>query len=209
MEEPTEFYWIGTYEYTSNFFNGNPQYKIGAEIGIAGGEHIKYLLKNTKIKKIYGIDPFDINLWNVPVNIDIEKHYNGVVSKLKRHKGRVEIIRKMSVEGAKDFEDESLDFVFIDAGHGYEDVRDDIEAWLPKVKKTGIIMGHDWDAGYNGVEQAVRERFGYDYPIANSGPSHVWYVTKENAIRFEEDHSDLYQPEEGYTEESPDAGDAE
>ena len=209
MEEPNQFYWIGTYEYTADLFKKNPKYKIGAEIGIAGGEHIQYLLKNTKIKKIYGVDPFDVNLWNVPVGVDLEKHYESVVLKLSQYKKRAEVIRKTSVEGAKDFKDESLDFVFIDAGHGYDDVKNDIEAWLPKVKRTGIIMGHDWDAGYIGVEQAVRERFGYDYPITNSYPSHVWYVTKEDAIRFEEDHCDLYQPEEGHSEESPNAGDVE
>lgn len=40
---------------------------------------------------------------------------------------------------------ESLDAVFIDGDHSYEGVTSDIKAWLPKIKKDGIIAGHDFD----------------------------------------------------------------
>lgn len=52
-------------------------------------------------------------------------------------------IRKSSVEAAKDYRDESLDVVFIDACHTYQCVHDDINAWMPKVKPGGFIAGHD------------------------------------------------------------------
>jgi hypothetical protein len=66
----------------------------------------------------------------------------------------------LSWEGAKNYEDGSLDFVFIDASHVLEDVARDIDAWLPKVKKGGLIAGHDFCAypGF-GVMRAVLERF--------------------------------------------------
>ena len=41
-------------------------------------------------------------------------------------------------------EDESLDFVYIDANHAYDWVVQDIELWYPKVKKGGILWGHDY-----------------------------------------------------------------
>ena len=53
-------------------------------------------------------------------------------------------IRKTSVEAAKDFAGNSLDAVYIDAEHDENNVRADIQAWLPKIKKGGYLSGHDW-----------------------------------------------------------------
>lgn len=53
-------------------------------------------------------------------------------------------MRMTSMEAVKLFEDNSLDFVFIDASHEYEDVKNDIISWLPKVKKGGVLSGHDY-----------------------------------------------------------------
>jgi len=61
-------------------------------------------------------------------------------------------IRLPSTEAAKKFEDNSLDFVFIDASHVYEDVKADIIAWLPKVKSGGVLAGHDYYANNTDVE---------------------------------------------------------
>jgi predicted O-methyltransferase YrrM len=73
-----------------------------------------------------------------------------------------------SIEASKQYEDESLDFVFIDASHEYEFVKADILTWLPKVKKGGWIGGHDFtpnDPPTNGVDTAVKEIFGDDYGV--------------------------------------------
>lgn len=56
----------------------------------------------------------------------------------------VKPIRMASTEAANLYEDNSLDVVFIDAGHTYADVKADIIAWLPKVKKGGYLAGHDY-----------------------------------------------------------------
>ena len=68
-------------------------------------------------------------------------------------------IRNTSVDAAKLYENNSLDFVFIDADHSYESVREDIDAWLPKIKKGGIISGHDYSEHWPGVVKAVDETF--------------------------------------------------
>lgn len=63
-----------------------------------------------------------------------------------------------SVDASHLFADESLDFVFIDAGHTYEDVYRDLRAWYPKVKPGGVFAGHDYThKGFPGVAKAVHE----------------------------------------------------
>ena len=64
-------------------------------------------------------------------------------------------IQKSSVIAANDFEDGSLSFVFIDASHDYNDVKKDLEAWYPKLKKGGTLAGHDW--AWPDVSRAVLE----------------------------------------------------
>lgn len=66
-------------------------------------------------------------------------------------------VRKTSVEASALYEDNSLDFVFIDACHTYECVKEDIEHWYPKVKPNGIMAGHDFH--YKTVHTAVLEIF--------------------------------------------------
>lgn len=75
---------------------------------------------------------------------------------LKDLNGYYTCIRGLSVDGAKQFENESIDFCYIDASHEYEDVLDDIDAWLPKVKKNGVIAGDDFNSPK--VSRAVKER---------------------------------------------------
>ena len=67
--------------------------------------------------------------------------------------------RMTTNEAAGLFKDESLDAVFIDADHSYEAVKMDIENWMPKVRKGGILAGHDYNSAWSGVVRAVNEIF--------------------------------------------------
>ena len=69
----------------------------------------------------------------------------------------VNIIRGHSQDVVSKYQDETIDFCFIDGSHEYEDVKKDIMEYLPKVKKGGILAGHDYDAIWSGVIQAVDE----------------------------------------------------
>lgn len=68
-----------------------------------------------------------------------------------------------SINMAKLIADNSLDGIFIDADHGYEESKSDILSWLPKVKNGGIICGHDYDWNPGGVltvKRATDDIFG-------------------------------------------------
>jgi predicted O-methyltransferase YrrM len=81
-------------------------------------------------------------------------------------------IKKTSVEAAKIVEDCSLDFVFIDANHSYKSVKEDIEAWLPKVRVGGLLTGHDYSNQFPGVVRAVKERFEGSFYVSGD----VWWT---------------------------------
>ncbi len=71
-------------------------------------------------------------------------------------------VKMKSVDASKLYDDNTLDFVFIDGGHEYEFVKEDIEHWYPKVRDGGVIAGDDWEYGKrwdNGVQIAVNEFF--------------------------------------------------
>jgi predicted O-methyltransferase YrrM len=77
------------------------------------------------------------------------------VETLKPLQHCVSVIKGKSADVSKQFADASLEFVFIDASHDYESVKEDIEAWLPKVKVGGIVGGDDYQ--WEGVNKAVQE----------------------------------------------------
>ena len=72
---------------------------------------------------------------------------------------KINAVRAASAEACSLYEDKSLDFVFIDADHSYEAVKEDLEAWFPKIKDGGTIAGHDYGNPSNGVKPAVDEFF--------------------------------------------------
>jgi predicted O-methyltransferase YrrM len=67
---------------------------------------------------------------------------------MKPLEGYYNDLKMKSMEAVKLYEDESLDFVFIDASHEYEDVKDDITHWMLKVKDGGIISGLNPEFSY-------------------------------------------------------------
>lgn len=71
----------------------------------------------------------------------------------------VTIIPLPSVEASAQFAGGSIDFLFIDGTHDYDNVKADLLAWLPKMRRPGGLIGGD-DANWRGVKEAAREVLG-------------------------------------------------
>jgi hypothetical protein len=156
----------------------------GAELGVWKGRTFKHLLSNLPDLELIGVDLYEAQ----PDNTGPEQWLPGEhghpwshdtyyteVSNFCRVIGERAKIWKMTTNAASEnVEDNSLDFVFIDADHSYEGCEGDIRNWSPKVKSGGYIMGHDitWPS----VKKAVTEHFGTNYIESTDT---VWYHVKK------------------------------
>jgi len=86
----------------------------------------------------------------------------------------VSVLRMRSEEAAALFQDGSVDLVFIDADHEYEDVNRDLACWQRTIRAGGWIAGHDYQQE-NGVARAVRE-YTDEASLMLYGNSTVWAV---------------------------------
>jgi len=142
----------------------------GVEVGVKLGKNALGLLQELPKLKLLLVDPYT----DIQSNKDGElvvKDMKGVKTKafkwLERYQDRIEWSLRPSIQASvipasfvTAFDTPVFDFVFIDGAHDYENVKADIEAWLPRVRIGGVLAGHDFAPGYGGVKQAVRELFG-------------------------------------------------
>jgi hypothetical protein len=87
-------------------------------------------------------------------------------------------VKSMSWDAAKEYGDLSLDMVFLDAGHDYESVKKDLNAWWPKIKKEGIFAGHDYNHSQEGVTLAVNQFFS-DKKLNIIVKNNSWFIIKK------------------------------
>lgn len=129
---------------------------IGAEIGVYEGDNAEFMLKILEPTMLYLVDP-----WNNFLDTDSNEiigytHYLKTQERLKLY-GNKRLIKKTSQEASKLFNNEELDFVYIDADHSYSEVAKDLNLWYLKIKKGGILAGHDYHKTMEGVVMAVNE----------------------------------------------------
>lgn len=120
-------------------------FKVGVEVGVASGEYSEILCKANPQMKIYGIDPWiPYKGYRDYTRIKtFERLYQEAVDRLAKYP-RYKFIREFSIDALRRFEDNSLDFIYIDANHQKPYVSQDIEQWSKKVRKGGIVSGHDF-----------------------------------------------------------------
>jgi hypothetical protein len=129
-------------------------FATGAEIGVYKGEFTEKFCKEGF--KMYAIDP-----WEPYRGAGRTQHDQARQDFLYEHTKRAlapysncEVVRKSSMQAKDDFPARSLDFVYIDGDHVFRYVAEDIYEWYWRVKKGGIISGHDYfctDPGANNV----------------------------------------------------------
>ena len=91
--------------------------------------------------KVYDIDPWLIYP-EFYGSFGNQERQEGYFEKAKKRLAPYDctIIRKTSMEAVKGFEDNSLDFVYIDGNHSFKGVVEDIWEWSKKVKKVGLFL---------------------------------------------------------------------
>lgn len=147
----------------SDFLEQLPKNAIVAEIGVQGGGFSACALNRTNPKKLYLIDCWeyqDPHVYNDPDNVkqeEQEKLYHETQTRFA-HDPRVIIMRNYSHDAVSMFENEFFDWIYIDANHGYDAIKEDLASWWPKVKKGGYLCGHDYKIRPDfGIVRAVNE----------------------------------------------------
>lgn len=167
-------------------------FTTGAEIGTEKGRYAEALCRTIPNLKLYCIDYWE----SYPQYTDFVRPdtFRNIykIARRKLAQYNCVLIKKFSMDAVKDFADGSLDFVFIDGNHRYDFVRDDIRQWSKKVRKGGIVSGHDYyktphgNVGViNAVDEYVKE-YGHelkltDWDYSNPEPDNrqpSWYFTK-------------------------------
>lgn len=127
-----------------------PPATAGAEIGVAEGEFSAEILARG-VTRLYLVDAwkhlggsYEKDLSNVSDGGHEARHRR--VRERFAGDARVCILRMLSTKAAECVADAGLDWVYIDADHGYDGCLADLQAWAGKVKAGGAIFGHDYVA---------------------------------------------------------------
>lgn len=149
----------------------------GCEIGTHKGINALQILKHLNIKKLVLIDSWE--------NYGDYKEYGSenlsllmLKSKklLKNYLDRIEFKKAYSHHVANIFPSEQFDFIYIDSNHKYKYVKQDIEDYYPKIKKGGVLCGHD--INFTGVFRAVLEFITKNKIKVFTGGQDWWVIKK-------------------------------
>ncbi len=156
------------------------QKNVGAEVGVLYAETSSYLLESFPQLMLHSIDPYlPYSEGDEPRDEHYMKCFETIAKdRLSGYGARSHLWKATSLEAAANTQDESLDFIFIDANHDYLEVKKDLNAWYPKVRSGGLFSGHDYQ--WSGVKEAVDEFQTKNNLQGNvtAPTSDIWYFIK-------------------------------
>jgi len=144
-----------------------PKNSICIEVGTYRGDFSEMILKNIKPFQLFLVDTWEVDdkyeyaheILAQPITGREEDQTKGMPTsystnddlEIVKEKFSDEIIKNQvilkkgfSYDVVNEFPDDFFDFIYIDACHLYECVRDDLKMFLPKLKKNGLMCGHDY-----------------------------------------------------------------
>lgn len=175
--------WLNQLNELNNFKNNEM-----AEIGCCTGAYSRVVLNQWKGSVYWMIDPWKVQDRRIyrerqPDQQLYDEQFQECQG-LALRDTRIRIIRDISVNASKQFENEQLACVYLDGNHSYDGVMSDLDAWWPKVAPRGVLCGHDFqtktDEGwFCEVDSAVTRwtgRYGVQFVVT---PCAGWWIEKK------------------------------
>lgn len=138
------------------------------EIGVAEGRNAEVLISHPNITKLYLIDAWTYLSQFGDGGYEQSWHDNNFIEanqRVSKYKDKAVFLKGMSLEMIKKIPDNSLVLAYIDGDHSYNGCLNDLKAIWPKIKKGGILSGHDYLNMSYGVNEAVTDFLGSRYTI--------------------------------------------
>ena len=152
--------------------------ELGAWTGKSTAYCVVELLQRKKFGKFYCVDTWDGGIELAEQDIIKSQSLQQVFERnVAPVLDLIVPIKSLSWDAANQFDNGSVDFCYVDAGHTYDCVIQDLHAWWPKIRPGGQFGGDDYTKGHPGVQKAVWEFFGNrNLKVRRSG--RCWLVDK-------------------------------
>jgi hypothetical protein len=192
-EKFTRFNWFNYSEFYD--FITEKDFKVLVELGVWKGHSISYLAEKNKSSEIYAVDlwdmfPFEYEILKYPSGkwrgpkprkkfLDDGKNLKKIYNDYLRLNGTRHIVNDIQMDATKAsnlFNTEEIDFIFIDLWPGADHL-DILNSWYSKVKKNGIISGHDYNK--KEISKSVDKFiFTTGHKLNVEKEQKVWWITK-------------------------------
>ena len=144
------------------------------EIGVYKGESTSVFASSGIFDKIFCIDPFEGKEEAIEELNDDWKTVKTQFYTNTRHWDNISLHQNYSYNIHDKFPNESFDVIYIDGDHSYNSVIRDLKLYMPKLKKGGIICGHDYSDPHPQTKEAINDFFGKEPEMLFQDSSWMW-----------------------------------